>query len=306
MTPLLVHGMHGLGDNLHQRAVLRQLAARHEVWLETPWPSLYHDLPQLHLVDKGSRLRTQAKNAKREAGMFCAHPPPAGAAQVTVSYTPAEVRAARGILPAMCAHCGVATGDFRLPVPRSWRHGLSLPPREKRPLAVLRPLVDRREWGGCRARNPELSAWLALVAAIRHDFFVVSVADLEPGREWLAQPPPDADLVLHAGELDVRGLAALWRAADLVLTAPGFGVALAQAVGTPLAIVFGGYEPPYGYDAGARHSPTLAIAPAAGGCDCFSHHHQCAKVIDIPRAIDRLKEFASVATHYPPPPDREA
>ena len=32
---LYVEGMHGLGDNIHQRAVLRKLVQAYDVWLET-------------------------------------------------------------------------------------------------------------------------------------------------------------------------------------------------------------------------------------------------------------------------------
>ena len=66
-------GMHGLGDNLHQRAVIRQLWLReHLLLLETPWPCLYHDLvgPRLRLVFKRSMLRTQLKNAQREYSKY--------------------------------------------------------------------------------------------------------------------------------------------------------------------------------------------------------------------------------------------
>lgn len=281
--PVMVDGMHGLGDNLHQRAIVRELAKTHEVWLETPWPSVYHALP-VHLVSRGSRLRTQARNARRERDRFEALPD-TPMRRIEVKYPPAEVRRHGGVLAAMSAQCGVALGDFSLPVP--WSHGLELPDR---PILVLRPMVERAEWGGNRARNPDLAAWTAICAALRERFFVVSVADLEPDREWLAQPAPDADLVLHAGELDFQRLAALWKAADLVLTPSGFGIVLAQAVGTPVISVFGGYERGYSFSAGATRTPTLAIEPIEP-CDCFSHRHKCRKAIDIPAALERVAEF---------------
>src|SRR5690348_14858775 len=95
--PILVRGMHGLGDNLHQRAIVRDYLGRgHKIWLETPWPSVYHDLVgrQVRLVNTGSRLRTQAKNAEREAARYYVGGPPSGATIVTVRYTPAAVLAA--------------------------------------------------------------------------------------------------------------------------------------------------------------------------------------------------------------------
>lgn len=288
---LRIQGMHGMGDNFHQRSVVRHLMQTREIWLETPWPSIYHDLvgPRLHLVNKGSRLRTQAKNAAREAALFdTGRVPPASV--LNVSYPPAGVRKHRSVLAAMSAQCGVPVGDFRMPVPDDWMHGLALP--AERPVLVVRPLVERREWGGCRNRNPDVAAYLELLAGIRDRFFMVSVADLQHGQEWLAHPPVDTDLTLHAGELDFRALAALWRDAALVYTAPGFGVVLAQAVGTPVAAVFGGYEAGYSFSAGAAYTPTLVIEPIRP-CDCFSHTHRCDKHIDLPAAHQRLGDFVN-------------
>lgn len=299
---LRIEGMHGMGDNLHQRSVVRELMKTREVWLETPWPSIYHDLAgaRLHLVNKGSRLRTQAKNAVREAAAFDDSAPPPDAEVLRVSYPPALVRSRRGVLAAMSAQCGVPVGDFRMPVPADWRHGLQLP--LDRPVLAFRPLVERREWSGCRSRNPDADVYLKLLAGIREHFFLISVADLQPGTEWLAHPAVDADLTLHAGELDFRALAALWRDADLVFTAPGFGVVLAQAVGTPAVAVFGGYESAYSFSAGAAHTPTLAIEPRRP-CDCFRHHHACDKRTDLAAAAQRLQEF--VNEHCPTAAERQ-
>src|SRR4051812_17147760 len=66
---LHVQGMHGMGDCLHQRAVLRQLMQRYTVTLETSWPSMYHDLiaDGLVVTRRPVALRTQTKNATRES-----------------------------------------------------------------------------------------------------------------------------------------------------------------------------------------------------------------------------------------------
>lgn len=127
VMPLLVHGMHGLGDNLHQRAIVRELMKTREVWLETPWPSIYHDLigPRLHVITRGATLRTQAKNATREAALYDRRPPPQGADVLKISYPPALIRQERGVLAAMAKQCGVDVGDFRMPVPREWSEKLS-------------------------------------------------------------------------------------------------------------------------------------------------------------------------------------
>lgn len=286
LPPLFVQGMHGMGDNLHQRAVVRELMASHEVWLETPWPSIFHDMPGVNLMQKGSSLRTQAKNLVREADLYSAKECPDGVRHLRIHYPPAKVRQHRGVLAAMSAQAGVRVGDFRMPVP--WDHGLDLP--DDRPILAFRPLVERSEWGGNRNRNPDVGSYLKLLDSIRDRFFVVSVADLEDRKEWMVHDDVGADLTLHQGELNFQQLAALWRDAAMVMAAPGFGVVLAQAVGTPVVSVFGGYEGGYSFNAGARFTPTLAITPIHQ-CDCFSHTHRCNKTLDLPRAIGRLAQF---------------
>ncbi len=305
ISPLLVNGMDGLGDNLHQRAIVRSLMDRHDIWLETPWPCVYHDLagPRLHLVRRQSALRTQAKNAVRERGQFSRVSPPPRAVRLRIWYKPENVRSSGSVLGAMCRACDVnADGaDFRLPVPDDWmQKAESLLARFKvtKPILIYRPLVERSEWSGCPARNPDHEAYASLFASIRDRFFVISIADLVPGREWIVGAPVVADAEFHGGELDFETIAALTRMASLVYCSPGFAVILAQAVETPVVAVFGGYENSSSFSGRSRFAPYLGIDPITP-CDCFSHTHGCDKRIDLPQALRRIEDFVNVAA-----PDR--
>lgn len=298
MTPIAVHGMHGMGDNIHQRALVRQLMERHEVWLDTPWPSIYHDLvgDRLKLVSKGSSLRTQAKNAVRERDLFHAARLPMSGRAIQVHYPPQLVRQHRSVLKAMLAAVGASTRriDFRMPIKPEWEAladaWLARWGNPTKPLMIYRPLVTRKEWSGTAARNPDHAAYQALYRAIRPEFFVVSIADLAPGAEWLALDEPDVDVRLHGGEIVFEALAALFTRAALVFTAPGFPVVLSQAVGAPHVAIFGGYERAYSFSAGADFAPHLYVEPVRG-CDCFEHHHPCEKRIDLAAAMEQLREF---------------
>ncbi len=299
MTALLVRGMHGLGDNLHQRAVLRQLMQRHEVWLESSWVAPYHDLVAqgLKVIQKPTALRTQAKNAQRERRQFTKARPPRSAKPLQVWYRPDEVRAAGSVLGAMCRNTGTdfEASDFRMPVPDRWRdRARALIGAPDRPIMVYRPLVERREWGGCAARNPNRFDYTALYAAIRAGFHVISIADLVPNVEWLASAPADADQEFHRGEFDFEALAGLFSLASLVYCSPGFAVILAQAVGAAAACIFGHYERAYSFSAGARFSPYLGIEPI-NPCDDFRHDASRDKSIDLPAARRRLETFAATA-----------
>lgn len=299
MTPLLVRGMHGLGDNLHQRAILRQMMQRNEVWLESSWVSPYYDLigQGLRVIHKSTSLRTQTKNAKREAGLFSKERLPVGVSHIQVWYRPEEVRAYRSVLGAMCRNTGtdVATADFRLPVPREWQErARAVVGYPDKPILVYRPLVERTEWSGCLARNPDSAAYFELLESIRGRFHVVSIADLVPDVEWISGIRIEADQKFHAGELDFEALAGLFSLSSLVFCSPGFAVILAQAVGTPVAATFGSYESSYSFSAGARFSPYLGIDPI-NPSDDFKHDAKRDKSIDLPAARARLAIFASAA-----------
>ena len=70
-VPLFIDGMLGMGDNIYQRAFVRQLPAG--TFIKTPWPELYEDLPVLP-VRSNTTLRTQRKNEHRTQAAY--HRPP--------------------------------------------------------------------------------------------------------------------------------------------------------------------------------------------------------------------------------------
>lgn len=314
MRRLLVHGMHGLGDNLHQRALLRQLMMTYEVWLETSWVSVYHDLiaEGLHVVQSPTRLRTQNKNQRREAALF--ERAPGGIEEsIFIRYTREDPERTRSntVLEAMMVRTGrgldYTIADYRLPIADGWRAPL-IPGRgwqDDKPLLIYRPLTVRPEWPGSGLRNADPAAYAELFASIRDAYFVVSIADLEPGKEWIIGPQLKADHTLHAGELPFEGLAALISTADLVWTSGGFATILAPAVGTPVVSVLGGYEPASWLSAGAKFAPYLGIEPV-NPCSCGSSmcHRRCTKALDVPLAKQRLHEFVSGLGVSPPAESR--
>lgn len=297
---ILIEGMHGLGDNLHQRAIMRQLMKHHnEVWLISPWFSVYHDLVAqgLNVQRKISSLRTQHKNSRREANLFKRAPLNLRRAR-KVWYAPNKVRECGGVLPAMMAsfpECAASQADFRLPVPADWidaAQRLIATYETTKPIMIYRPLNERTEWLGCRARNPDHAAYYQLLLAIREHFFTVSVADFEAGKEWQVGFDIKADIEYHKGELSFEMLAGMWRLADLVVSAPGFALVLAQAVETPAIGVFGTYERGYSFSAGAKFSPFLAIEPVTPR-DTFTHDVRHNKEIAIPAALASTHNFVA-------------
>lgn len=297
---LIVQGMHGLGDNLHQRAIIRQLMVSHDVWLETSWAAPYHDLIEqgLKVMAKPSSLRTQAKNAVRERAKFYRGLPPRCKA-IKIWYTNADYRERQSVLGAMFKTIpfpiSFADQDFRLPVPAEWIAELNQKiASQSKPIMIYRPLIDRKEWGGCNARNPNHMDYFRLFKSIRDQYYVISIADLVPNVEWIVGSSIEPDLAFHKGELNFEMLAALFRRATLVYCSPGFAVVLAQAVETSVACIFGGYERAYSFSPGAKFAPYLGIEPIITKDD-FRHDPGHDKTIDYQSAAQRIEDFSALA-----------
>jgi len=286
---VLVQGMLGLGDNLHQRAVIRQLMELDSVVLETPWPSVYHDMvgDRLRLTNRNTTLRTQAKNAARERDKYTSRLSISSGHRIW--YTHDQIRQCGGFLAAMCRNSGLPVGDFSMPVPDSWKaKAAALIPAQDKPIMFYRPLVDRTEWNGCMQRNPDRMAYVELAKSIRERFLVVSVADLEDGKEWAVSDSIGADIEFHRGELDFEALAGMMALSSLVFCSPGFALVMAQSIGRPMVAVFGGHESARLYDHG--RADNLFIQPE-NPCECFSKTHDCDKTINLRKAKDRLRDF---------------
>ncbi len=295
--------MHGLGDNLHIRAIARQLLERkqYDVWLETSWFALYHDLIArgLHVIHKQTYLRTQTKNAERERGKFAKAGVPIPHARLPISYRGIGVKAHGSVLAAMIQNAkgyglDYATADFRLPLPPPWYarvDALILDQwKPDKPIMIYRPLTVRKELSShFNQRHPDHAAYARVYEELHQHYFVVSVADLVPGIEWTTGKDVPSDVQLHKGELEFESLAALWSRASLVYAYPGFAVPLAQAVSTPVICMFGGYENSSSFSAGGRYSRYLGL-DVINPCCCMTRH-DCDKRIDVDASLEKVRRF---------------
>ncbi len=299
--------MHGLGDNLHERAIVRELMRHNEVWFKTSWPQIFWDMErELHLLPLKSPIGWMAKNEARSVALYGRTQPPLGARVVNNGYLsqmPKGITAFGSVLGTMANVCGVQeVGDFRMPIAPAWSAKADavidrLKPTK--PLMIYRPPIaiseaNRLSAQAKVARNPDLDTYHALVSRIRDQYFVVSLADLMQGVERLIGPQIAADAELHHGELDFETMAALMAKADLVFCSPCFMTVLAQAVSAPMICVFGGFESKESFSAGGRYSPWLPIEPVRP-CACWDPACKHDKTIDVPAAHARIAQF--IAEH---------
>lgn len=270
--------MQGLGDNIMQRPFVRAAAERESVvYLRTPWPELYCDMPNVRPVRSLTALRTQAKNER--ASKVAWSTAPAAAQKVVLGYGGRSM-AVGSISDAMEAVLPLGSTPYRLDLPDVGRA-----PRidtKGKPLAIIRPVTERREWlNASRNPRPEYIAQIAEVLSATH--YVVCVADLQADLEWRVGPMPVCDRAFMHGEIPTMDLLALMRSADLVVGGVGFIVPAALALETRCFVVLGGQ--------GGHNHPRKIVDPRADSsrlgwawprsyCLCSEKTHLCDKTVD--------------------------
>lgn len=278
---IALRGMQGLGDNIYQRAFIKSLVRQDEVILETPWPELYADLPNLRLIKPHTKLRTQAKNIVKADKSLWSKPYYGNAVQISYDH--------RGIMRGMRDRLGVDSATFDLPdfdSPISGKY------------AVIRPATVRKEWmAASRNPKPEYLAECADIL-IKRGFKVISVADLQDREEWALDPLPEATIRFHKGELDIKQLLGLVQHASLVVGGIGWMTPAAIAYQVPAWFIFGGFgmfnAPENLFDAGRMNLSKVGYAMPDHFCRCRDGQHNCKKEI-----TNHAKKFTEWLGRFP-------
>ena len=270
--------MRGLGDSIYQRAFVREIPK--PVWIDTPWPELYEDIPGVNFVKPVTKLRTQAKSAAKSGVKWV--PQPRGPV-TQISYGNI------GIIPGMQRRFRVKPQAFDLP-----DFG---PPPVAGKYIVVRPSTIRAEWHA-ESRNPLPEYIVQAADAMRaKGYTVVSVADLEDGKEWLAGDAPQADICYHKGELGIKDLMALVQGASAVIGGIGWLLPAAVAYRVPAWIICGGwgmFNSPEKLTAPPMDLSNLTFAVPDNFCLCSANNHKCDK-----RISDYAAKLARWAEKFP-------
>jgi hypothetical protein len=280
--------MWGLGDNLFQRPFVKKLSEHHEIYLDTPWPEIYEDLP-VKFVLKPRPLRTQMKNVERQPKDRWTSPPTFSIDARRISYLGFGEN-----------HLSIPTAiSLKFGIPIDWStwdlpRGGSCPIEGPcAPIAVIKTTTVRAEWKS-QSRNPkpEFVNWIAGELMATH--FVVAVGDIYGHAETLVGDPPPCHLALNRGELQVEQLIALVRFADIIVGGVGWNVPMSIALKTKSFVVLGGR--------GAHNAPSIITDPAMdlsrigfatpkNFCQCSTAQHDCDK--DIPDLAEQWQSFCA-------------
>lgn len=297
MRPLLVASMGGLGDTIYQRPLIRHLSRSAEVWLSTPWPELFQDMPvrpvRWDLLD----LRCQRKNMARQPKATWQRPPP-DAREVRIHYLLRCLRTS--VVEEMERTAGTKIAEWQFDLPDFFP-----PPVPWARYAVVRPVSVRREWMNT-ARNPRSEYVCTAARTLRRmGYRVICVGDLDGEKEILQGSLPEADRYALRGEFRTPELMALIQGAAVVVGAVGWIVPACLATRSPTVVVSGGL--------GGHNSPHLLVDRRMDAsrmrfilpdeyCRCRDPRHDCTKTItDFPAKLEAaLSEILSSSAGSPP------
>lgn len=296
-----VRPMHGIGDTLYGRPIVRRLLenAAQEVAVATPWPELYWDMAPsgLRFLNPGwTALRTQDENTAKQPMDLWAEPE--GFYNYRLKYTTKELIA--GKTPIQCYEkcTGLTISDFpgffELPIKQEW-FAQAIPvlmsaANQHLRVAVVRPPTLRKEWM-CPSRNPSPAAWNAIMERIDDEYdLILNVGYLATGEEEVS---PDITIVGNTdylyGGLSIGTIAAICSMADLVVVPVCVMLPLVYAVGATALVVYGGMHGPTRLiDPRMRTGKVTSLAPKPF-CECGRKTHDCYKHIE-PQELHRVVE----------------
>ena len=271
MKKLAIKTQLGLGDNIYQRPFIKALSKTHELYLETPWPQLFFDLP-VKFIKASTSLRTQAKNVARDNIKYVE---PLNMPTIEPRYVGEDLKRGINMVEGLKKAYKCEPESFDLP------KFTTIKVNTKKPICIIRPATIRQEWIAA-SRNPDPNYLLEASRILRKKYYVISIADIDNLNEIGVEPLPEADLYFNKGELTVEQVLGLIQQAELVVGGVGFILPACIATGTKLFCILGGnggYNSPEIITDSRMDLSNVHFSKPDNFCKCTSAIHNCDKRI---------------------------
>lgn len=230
----------GLGDCIYLRPVLRWLPHK-EIYLETPWPQVFVDMPQVKCVKpKGKYLRTQQANIDKYSNWCEYHYPH----DVQLGHYGLRKYSIIGYFCSEILGQQPSWFNNQLILPQSWivkaKALLATRNIEHKKVCLIRPNTLRQEWL-CPARNPKIEYLQAFIDKYRNDYFFVSLANLCDGAEVYDGKLSGVDWEITAN-IPIETVMGMFYKADTIIASPSFWTALGMALNCNMLLIYGAHE----------------------------------------------------------------
>ena len=290
---LFFEGAGGMGDNMYQRPVIKDLAKTYKkIYLTTAFPEAYWDIPNVEFVKPaGYKLRTQEKHMKSRPKRTWSDKPKNAE---TVLWGQCGPSPDPGILTKYGELENREDFDFIFPLKNEWieaarkvKESLDL---EGKKLCIIRRPTIRKEWK-CPARNPKPEYYQLIIDKYKDEYFYLGLADIEKGQEWFDGKIDRIDKEFNAGEIPITTIYGLIKIADMTITYPSLFMIAAIAVRAKCFTIFGGIAGPdviLRRNLGLKNHGHVAPFPP---CNCHNMTHDCKKDIPEARIIEEFEEI---------------
>ena len=285
MNNVLVKTFSGIGDNIYTLPFVKVLAETNQVYIQTPLPNIYKDVPNIKFVKFDEMTyRTQKKSLLNDSTKYSILPK-----NIYKTYVPQY--GGKELLENSVI--GIFYNEFSMPYNTKieWKlpsfkdelgKFLNTIPKDRK-IAIIRPATIRKEWQvSTRNSNPNYIAWCCRVLN-EAGYYTISIADLKDGEEWLADGiDVPAQLKLYKGELGIFGTLELFKHADIVVAGSGFALPAAVSSDTNLFLILGGRLLYDGISKTLHPSMNLnkiSWAIPDMPCKCSLNSHGCTKTI---------------------------
>ena len=229
--------MYGIGDALYTRPFLKYFAKKHSIYLDTALPEVFEDLPIKTVKPARMPLRTQGKNVEKAKYHMQEAP---NMPKQHIHYGPnLQTSNIIDIIKSGFEACF----DEKMPTEEiKMELDFIKPIKEstKRPIAVVKPVTERKEWHN-KARSPIPEYIETISEKLMEKYYVISLADLKEGEEWLCQKRTYANKRYHKGEVSILEMISICAGADLVVGGVGNTVPIAMSCGKKALVVCGGH-----------------------------------------------------------------
>jgi len=206
---------------------------------------------------------------------------------------------------------GIDDLDFSFPVKKEWieeaRKLIASLNVGIKKICILRQPVIHKEWANY-ARNPKTEYFQAIIDRYKDEYFFISLANNEAGREWFdGGKLKGINKQYDHGELFITTIFGLIKIADKVVTPPDLFSVLAIAMRTKCLCIFGGCARPdiiFDENMGLDNLECAAPEPF---CNCMRMEHDCNKEIPMDQIMQKfealrtkLKRLKMVSVGLPP------
>ena len=289
------NGYWGMGDNVMQLPVVRELCRRFpQVYLATPWPQLYWELPNIRLTHPLLESRSFVyewthfrENIEAQPASTWSELPPDWTEFWWGSggHAKDSTRLA-AICPAVELPARVST---RFGLKREWlraaREWLDLNMPGNRPRVLMH--VPVAPPGRELARDAIFEAFAVVFKGFSRRVAFFDAARTEPG---ICEPIGRLPMpTFRSFGPDITTLWALSSLADAIVTSPCHFGDLAIAFSRPTLLLCGGcMGPQHVYDP-RQDMSKMAIAAPDPFCECGHSEHQCNKDLDLGMVVEKFQ-----------------